>query len=384
MSTKKQNKPRGKKAASNIDTIENIVKNMVEVVEVAEAPIDTTVEPNQQITEVECGICRDAYTYKRYPMTFNCGHSVCIDCNKDLYNDCPICKTPIKYRSKNFAMIQMLNCNENADVDKTNKKKLFTHKLDAQIYNTHDLLTMLKHYDKNDVKFNEFAESYKRVLTVKPTFKDKRFSNIKFANGLPPAQCNAIAIFTMFSELNNLTIELMEVFNFKFGIGSATLSPIIVAAIHDNINIIEYFESRGQHINFQNAIGYNALYFACKYSNTTSSINTVKYLLSKGATLIYNKDTMSYLLDLIQCKSCSKDVVSLISEHIYKHLDHSIVEIYTPNTDDQDVTDDDDDEYYNGDTNQIVVNSSDGEESYIGSNSDVPDSELYVRGRGHR
>ena len=81
----------------------------------------------------------------------------------------PKCPTPIKYRSKNFAMIQMLNCNENADVDKTNKKKLFTHKLDAQIYNTHDLLTMLKHYDKNDVKFNEFAESYKRVLTVKPT-----------------------------------------------------------------------------------------------------------------------------------------------------------------------------------------------------------------------
>jgi hypothetical protein len=39
---------------------------------------------NQRLTEIEFNICRDAYTHARYPIIFNCGHSVCFQCSKQI------------------------------------------------------------------------------------------------------------------------------------------------------------------------------------------------------------------------------------------------------------------------------------------------------------
>ena len=360
MSTTISKKKRGKKAAAKKNTLDETTDStQMEFVE------------NQQPTQIECIICRDAYSNTRCPIVFNCGHSVCIACNKDIYNECPICKTVIKSRTKNFAMIQMLNCNEKFETKATNKLALFG-KLAFAIYNTHDIIALLRQYTftKDDSNVVKFIEAYKHILTLNPTFTEKKFSDVKFAKGLPLLQCNIIPIFTMFPQLNDLTIELIENYNCKFGIGCPTLNPIIIASIHNNTDILEYYLCKGENINFQNAVGFNALYFACKYSNTTSSIQTVQFLLSKGATLVYNKDPMMYLLDLIQCKTCTRAVVTLISEHVYKILENSITEVYSLQADDSDGTDDDEGEYYTGEVNQVF-----GEqpESSSDSNSDEED-----------
>jgi len=56
---------------------------------------------------MECSICLEDFSLRNEPYVLNCGHSICNDC-KDSVEVCPICRTVIISRNKNFSLIESL------------------------------------------------------------------------------------------------------------------------------------------------------------------------------------------------------------------------------------------------------------------------------------
>lgn len=339
-------------------------------------------------TKIVCIICADEYTTIKYPIVFNCGHSVCCVCNVEIKDECPLCKRHISNRTKNYGMIDALNCDEQTLDKSEDILKHHANKLIYKIYKSDDLIelirklilikpsTLISSYqtDTDETPITkkwtilDFEYAYYELMKLRPNIVNKKYNSIKFTPFLKPLVCNCIAIFTMFSQLNNLTKNLIDTHKCKFGIGTFTLTPIMIAAIYGNDQMIEYYLSKGEYINFENGMGRNALYFACKYSKTTSNLKTVEYLMRNGARLLTSNFAKQMIIALINTDTCDPNALQLVvTQYMNATVNSCKFTYHNPMNSNDCEEGGDDDDYYNDtndDVNKVVIgsNSSDDED----------------------
>ena len=77
---------------------------------------------------MECNICTESYNSRlstKIPIVLGCGHSICSLCLESLrLKECPVCRCEIETKTKNHALIELLDKDRKSPLETNTKKNI--------------------------------------------------------------------------------------------------------------------------------------------------------------------------------------------------------------------------------------------------------------------